>query len=68
MAFIGERARDLRLERNFSQKQISELLNVAQNTYSQWETNKKDPSTAMLKALCDILECSADYLLGRTDI
>ena len=32
-----ERIRNLRLDRELSQQQIAELLNVKQNTYSQYE-------------------------------
>lgn len=32
-----ERIRNIRIERNLTQQQIAEFLNVKQNTYSQYE-------------------------------
>jgi len=49
-------------------KATCQILGVAHNTLSQWESNSKDPSTAMLKRLCEILGCTSDYLIGLVDI
>jgi len=68
VALRGERVAELRKELGMNQKQLAEILGVAHNTLSQWESNSKDPSTAMLKRLCEILGCTSDYLIGLVDI
>ena len=62
-----ENIRKLRTDRGYTQKQMAELLNVRQNTYSQYEIGVLNyPIDALIK-LADFYETSTDYLLGRTD-
>ena len=62
-----ERIRDLRLDRNLSQQQIAELLNVKQNTYSQYEVGVLNYPVDVLIKLARFYNTSVDYLLGLTD-
>lgn len=63
----GEILKLLRAEKNFSQKQLAEMLNVAQNTVSNWENGTREPDNSTLLELSVIFDCSVDYLLGKTD-
>lgn len=61
----------IKLERerlNFSQKELSEKLNVSQQTIASWEVGRTEPSHENIYALCDIFNTSVDYLLCKTDI
>ena len=62
-----ERIRDLRLDRNLSQQKIAELLNVKQNTYSQYEIGVLNYPVDVLIKLARFYNTSVDYLLGLTD-
>lgn len=62
------RLKELREERNISQKYLGDLFNVAQNTISNWENGTREPDAATLMKLADIFEVSVDYLLGQTDV
>ena len=58
----------IREERHFSQKQISEVLCVKQNTYSQYETGARQiPIEALIK-LSFFYDVCVDFLLGLTDV
>lgn len=48
-------------------RQLAELLNVSQNTYSQYENGVIALTADHLVALADFYCVSVDYLLGRTD-
>ncbi|MDO5399046.1 MAG: helix-turn-helix transcriptional regulator [bacterium] len=62
------RLRDLREDSDLTQKQIAEILNVKQNTYSQYETGQRQiPIEALIK-LAKFYKTSTDYLLGLTNI
>jgi transcriptional regulator with XRE-family HTH domain len=61
------RIRDMRSDKNFSQSHVAQLLNVAQNTYSQYETGERNIPNEILIQLAFIHETSVDYLLGITD-
>ncbi len=62
------RIRDLREDNDLKQRDIAAILNVKQNTYSQYETEKREIPIALLCRLADYYATSVDYILGRTDI
>jgi len=61
------RIRDLREDRDMTQKQVAEYLGMSQTGYSKYETGENDIPTAVLLKLADFYQTSTDYLLGRTD-
>ncbi|MEG0803899.1 MAG: helix-turn-helix transcriptional regulator [Pygmaiobacter sp.] len=64
---IYRHIRSLREDCNATQKQIADYLNVAQNTYSQYETGKIELVASVLVKLADYYDVSVDYLLDRID-
>lgn len=62
-----KRIRDLREDRDLTQKQIAQLLGMSQTGYSKYETGENDIPTAVLIKLADFYDTTTDYLLGRTD-
>lgn len=61
------RLRDLREDNDLKQSQIAELLNIKQNTYSQYENEKREIPISMLWRLADYYNTSVDYIIGRTN-
>lgn len=61
------RIRDLREDRDLTQKQIAEVLGMSQTGYSKYETGENDIPTAILIKLADFYGTTTDYLLGRID-
>ena len=61
------RIRDVREDRDLSQKEIAKVLNTTQQQYSKIETGKADISGEKLIALAKFYNTSADYLLGLTN-
>ena len=62
-----QRIRDLREDKDLTQKQIAQYLGMSQTGYSKYETGENDIPTAVLIKLADFYHTSIDYLLGRTD-
>ena len=62
------RIRDLREDKNLSQKQLAEILGMSQTGYSTYETGENDIPTQILINLAYFYETSVDYILGLTDI
>lgn len=62
-----ERIRNLRIDHDFTQKQIAEYLNIKQNTYSQYEIGVLNYPIDILIKLSAFYQTSVDYLLGLTD-
>ena len=63
----GERIRELRKERNMSQKQLGEAIGVDFRTVSFWETERYEPNISQIIKLCKLFQVESDYLLGLMD-
>lgn len=59
--------RAIREDRDIKQKDIAKVLNVSQNTYSQYETGVISLTAEILIKLSDYYNVSIDYLLDRTN-
>ncbi len=57
------RLKELREDKDLKQKDIAVILNIAQNTYSNYENGKTEPPYEILKKLCLFYGVSADYIL-----
>jgi len=62
------RLKDLREDRDYTQKQIAEILCIRQNTYSQYENGQRQVPIDVLIKLSRIYGVSVDYLLDITDV
>ncbi|MCR5149696.1 MAG: helix-turn-helix domain-containing protein [Clostridiales bacterium] len=66
---IGERLYALRKERNISQEELANELNVSRQSVSKWETNQSMPDFDKVVALCKFFGITTDELLtGKKDI
>lgn len=61
------RLKDLREDNDITQADIAKMLNIRQNTYSQYENQKREIPLSLLWKLADYYKTSIDYLVGRTD-
>jgi transcriptional regulator with XRE-family HTH domain len=59
-----QRIRDLREDRDLTQKQVAQMLGMSQTGYSKYETGENDIPTIVLIKLADFYQTSTDYLLG----
>ena len=60
------RLRDLREDRDLKQKQLADLLQIHQTTYSDYELGRLNVPVSVLERLADFYGVSVYYLLGRT--
>ena len=64
---MSSRIRNLREDRDLTQKQMGEILNCSQRIYSNYECGDVDIPTQILIKLAKFHKTSVDYLLGLTD-
>ncbi|MBQ8862207.1 MAG: helix-turn-helix transcriptional regulator [Clostridia bacterium] len=62
-----KRIRDLREDKDITQKEISKILNCSQQVYSNYELGQRDIPTYILIELSNFYNVSVDYILGITD-
>lgn len=59
--------KNIREDKDIKQREIAKILNVSQNTYSQYETGVIPLTAETLIKLADFYNVSIDYLLDRTN-
>lgn len=59
------RIRDLREDKDLTQREIAQMLGMSQTGYSKYETGENDIPTQILIKLADFYGTSVDYILGR---
>ena len=64
---IYPRIRDLREDRDLTQRAVAEYLHVAQRTYSSYENGSRSIPVQILVQLACYYHTSTDYLLAITD-
>ncbi len=62
-----KRIRDLREDKDISQKEMAKALNCSQQVYSNYELGQRDIPTDILIKLSEFHRVSVDYILGLTD-
>lgn len=60
---LGENIKKLRKEKNLSQEQLAEMLNVSRQAVSKWESGKAYPDIENLILLRDIFNVTLDDLI-----
>ena len=61
------RLKDIREDRDITQRELAEFLHIKQNTYSQYENGIISLTAEVLIKLAEYYNVSIDYLLDRTD-
>lgn len=68
MSNFCNKLRVLRKERKLTQKELSDLLGLSINSYSQYELGNTEPKYDNLIKLADFFCVSIDYLVGNSTI
>lgn len=64
---LGDRIKETREKRGMSRADLAAACGKTLPAFSAYERNTNTPGADTLAAICDALDVSADYLLGRTD-
>jgi transcriptional regulator with XRE-family HTH domain len=65
---IGQRARNIRVNKNIKQGELSETLGIAQSSYSRFENGLYDMPLSEVIKLCDYLGVSVSWLISEKSI
>lgn len=64
---FGDKLAKLRREQNYTQEQFADILGVSRQSVSKWESDSAYPETDKLVKICELFNCSSDYLLLNGD-
>ena len=62
-AKIGRFVAECRKNKNLTQAQLAEKLNITDRAVSKWETGRAMPDSSIMLALCDVLSITVNDLL-----
>ncbi|WP_192451800.1 helix-turn-helix domain-containing protein [Candidatus Galacturonibacter soehngenii] len=60
---FAQKLKTLRKERNYSQEELAQLLDVSRQAVSKWESDRGTPETDKLIQISTMFDVSLDYLL-----
>lgn len=62
-----ERLKELRIEKQIGQVELSKAIGVSKGIISLWENGEREPSMNSLILLAQFFNVSIDYLVGLED-
>ncbi len=67
MPEFKEVLKELRKNKNISQKQVASILEISERAYQHYEYGTRFPDFQGLQKLADFFNVSVDYLMGRSN-
>lgn len=67
MSNLSSQLKKIRLEHNYTQRQVADGIGIAEQAYQRYEYGRTVPSALVLISLADFFNVSLDYLVGRSD-
>ena len=64
---IGEKITELRKEKELTQTELAEKLQIGQSTVSEWEHGVYETTASAIRQLSLFFEVASDYLLELED-
>lgn len=63
---FGANLKKIRQDSNLTQEDLARKINTSRSNIANYENNKNMPSVDILEKLSEALNCSVDYLLGKS--
>ena len=64
---FGKRLKELRKEHGCTIEQFADMVSISKSTLGYYENDKRMPDIEILARISNVLNVSADYLIGRTN-
>ena len=61
---LGQRLKELREEKGYTQKQLSDMLGIHSVTYLHYEKSQREPPLLLLAEMASLFDVTIDYILG----
>ena len=65
---FGTNLKKIRQDNDLTQEELAKKISTSRSNIANYENDKNMPSIDILEKLSEILNCSIDYLLGKSDI
>lgn len=64
-AIIGKRIEFLRAKAKMSQRDVSEIIGIAQSTYGGYALGQHEPSAEIICRLANLFQVTTDFIMGK---
>ena len=64
---FGKRLKELRKANGYTIEQFAEAVGISKSSVGYYENNNRMPDIEILSRIADVLNVSADYLIGKTN-
>ena len=64
---FGDNLKKIRQDCNLTQEELAKKIDTSRSNIANYENNKNMPSIDVLSKLSEVLDCSIDYLLGKSN-
>ncbi|KMY78116.1 transcriptional regulator [Leuconostoc mesenteroides subsp. dextranicum] len=66
MSITANRIKELRKQKKLTQSELAKKINASRMAIANYETDRNNPSYAMLSLIADALDTTVEYLQGKT--
>jgi len=67
LATVEEKAYNIRLHLNLTQRELAKLLDISASYVSNWENGYNEITVVLLNKICNIADVSFDYMMGLSN-
>lgn len=64
MQIVKENLKSFRKFKQMTQQEVADKIGVTRECYSGYEQGRRQPSIDVLRSICEVLECTADEIIG----
>lgn len=64
---MNNRIKELRIEKGYSQKELSSILNFTQQSISKWEKGESEPDLPTISKLANLYNVTIDYIVNGSN-
>jgi len=65
---MKNRLKELREDNDLTQERCAEIAFISKNSYIRYERGERIPADDIKLKMCEMFNCSLDYLVGKSDL
>ena len=66
MSILGDRIKKERENLNLTRDDLAKMIGVSYSAISMYEQGKREPNNELAIKMCELFNCSTDYLMGHS--
>lgn len=67
MSILGNRIKKEREDLELTREELAQKIGVSYSAIAMYEQGNREPNNELLLKMCEVFDCSMDYLMGKTE-